>query len=322
MTKLPKRSQPSRRLAKYRRRSKNTGRDRTSWSKRFFSAVLVLAIIVAMVFGVVLTVGPSIFPLHTSQNILFIPFSLDGETNEMYFASFSVDDQTIKVTPVQDTTTTVIGGYGQYRLSAIWSLLQLEKKPAQFIQAALSWSTQVVVDDVISTDQTSSFTISNKQQLMQVMARELRGRWYRPDQFISLLSLFFFTKTVPEEQVMVLTQSVAISALPEYIGQHQAVCPIAVINTTSKSGLATVTAKIFEQSRLSVLRVTDDPTNLPESIISVTAEKKHPCYRLAKRLRTIFPNSVKLVDQPQLRQEHRADMVIVLGGDLAEVVAW
>ena len=94
-------------------------------------------------------------------------------------------------------------------------------------------------------------------------------------------------------------------------------CPVALINTTGESGLATSLARILEKSSFSIIKKDDSAENLEQSKVIYDPDEES-CNQLLGKLDKIFPQSLFVADKNEVLQ-NRAGMVIYIGRDLADL---
>ena len=76
---------------------------------------------------------------------------------------------------------------------------------------------------------------------------------------------------------------------------------------------------ILEKNGAVVVRVTDQ--NSPYQLSTLSFSSDHgSCQLLSERLRVLFPSKVIQQSHNQLQQEYRADLVIFIGKDLANLI--
>lgn len=278
----------------------------------FFSILTIFSIFIVASIWVA---GPYLFNLNNDRNILFSSSKIDGLESKIYFTYFLPSTQKIKVFPVQSEIVDVLGGYGDYQLKAVYPLLKMEKKNQSFQSAAMSWGAGLVVDEVFELN--PQVRIESKKDLSKLLRRKIISDLAQPGRLIESLQLFFYTQSVPIELVNIEMDSVR---LDELISSKDSMiyedCPAAVVNTTSKPGLASKVSTILEKSGAVVVRITDQSSPYQLSTFVYEADNLI-CQALVDRTQALFPKQTVEIDSYQLRQEYRADLVIFIGEDLA-----
>lgn len=94
-------------------------------------------------------------------------------------------------------------------------------------------------------------------------------------------------------------------------------CPVALINTTGESGLATSLARILEKSSFSIIKKDDSAENLEQTKVIYDPDEES-CNQLVGKLDKILPQSLLVADKNEALK-NRAGMVIYIGRDLADL---
>jgi len=94
-------------------------------------------------------------------------------------------------------------------------------------------------------------------------------------------------------------------------------CPVALINTTGETGLATSLADILEKSAFSIIKKDNNMENLAQTKIIYNPDEKS-CGQVLSKLNKILPESLLIADKSEVLN-HRAALVIYIGRDLADL---
>lgn len=94
-------------------------------------------------------------------------------------------------------------------------------------------------------------------------------------------------------------------------------CPVAVINSSGESGLATTFTGLLEKDGFSVVRRDSGPEILTETTLLVDQEVT-ACQLLISRFKQLMPNKIINHDR-ELAQQYRASAVIFLAEDLSQL---
>jgi hypothetical protein len=287
--------------------------------KKVIASAVLFGSLLIVLFGFCWWMGDAIFELKHDANVVFVYDNLDGKEGKIYFVQFLLDEHQITVQSLdKDQSVNVIGGYGSYQLPKVYPLLKLEKKDSLFTRAALSWAVGGVVDQVVVL---SDKEPTDKQQLVSILGSNIYRQGLDWENTALLAELYFFARSAPDELVTINTEPILLEKLSARVYQPvSGECTVAVVNTTPVPRLATRISGILESSGATVVRLDDSSTKNESSIISV--DPSHlGCKGVMARMKSVFPLAVEQVDQPEVRREHRADVVLMLGNDLGEVVA-
>jgi hypothetical protein len=94
-------------------------------------------------------------------------------------------------------------------------------------------------------------------------------------------------------------------------------CPVALINTTGETGLASSLASLLEKSAFSIVKKDSNDQNLEQTRIVYDPEEGS-CGKPLEKLKKILPQSLITADKPET-SSHRAALVIYIGRDLADL---
>ena len=238
--------------------------------------------------------GPRLFSFNSSKNILFVTDNLDLSKSNFYLAQYR-EDSTNK----------------SLQLSSV-ALTRVEKSQLRFVA---SWELGLLVDQVIALPVAE---LSQQSDLIKALrAKLLKQEKFSWRSTSFLLKTWFSTRQVKANNF----EFVASTKLQSKLNQEANDCALAVVNTTSANGLAGAMAEILEQNGGRVVRITDQDQFYQQSVLSyevMTQTQLHPCRHWIERLPALFFNQPQVEDQPTLGQKYRADLVIMLGQDLAE----
>ncbi len=287
--------------------------------KKIFTTLFVFGILAIAGFGFLWWMGDSLFQLKTDANIVFVSNTLDGEEAEIFFAQFLHEEQRITIQSIDSQQpVTVIGGYGEYLLPKVYPLLKLEKKNSLFTRAAMSWAMGGVVDQVVVVDDDQPLS---KKSLEKILSSQLYRQGLHWNNATRLAQLYFFARSAPDELVSVSADPIKLEKLSDALYEPtNNECTVAIVNTTHVPRLATRVSDILEKSGTVIIRLDDMEVESEASSILVDPNQLE-CADETERVKAVFPFEIATSDQPEVRQEHRADVVIVLGKDLGDVVA-
>ncbi len=281
-------------------------------------SVITLLCLTIVLVGSIWVAGPRLFALDNYKNILFFSSEIDSDKGKTIIAYFFPDSQEVKVISVKSTEVSVLGGYGEYELDRLYPLLAMERKKAPYQKAAYSWGTQTVIDHLHRTN--SNDELNNKKQLLKQLKIAAFNNIINPREFVELAKAFFFTRSIPTEQIIFSEEEVAadkLDILNNLVLYED--CTVAVVNTTEKLGLASKLSGVIEQNGVVVVRVTDQDSPYQLSTFSFSADHGS-CLSLSERLEVLFPNKLIKQQNQQLQQEYRADLVIFIGKDMADLL--
>lgn len=274
--------------------------------------------LLVVLMGSLWVAGSRIFALDNHKNILLISSEIDSSKSQIYLTYFFPSSKEITVLAVQSDQVSVLGDYGDYELERVIPLLTMERKKTDFKLAVMSWAMKTLVDSIVDIKPTTQ--IENKRQLQQQLWLAAFSHLTDPKEFIELAKAFFFTRSIPVEQITFSKHLIPIDKLNilDNVVLYED-CSVAVVNTTEKIGLALKMSDILEKNGAVVVRVTDQ--NSPYQLSTLSFNSNHgSCQSLSERLQVLFPNQVIKQNHDQLQQEYRADLIIFIGKDLANLI--
>lgn len=304
------------------RRTRSHASPKASHSESRPGLVKLLGLVVSLAVGLLAigwlgwTLAPEWLGFKQDQQTLFISSEKDGHNNKIYYAIYLKNENRIHLWELDpQTSVSVIGGYGQYPLSAVNRLLSLEKKSADFVRAAYSQAIGVGASEVITTVEPAAdlATLEATKKwwwqtaIANVSHHWQAWRWYWAADQVGLYGVAFHGR------ITVADLGREVRMLPDWLDNE---CSIAVVNTTAVSGLASQMARVLENGQLRVIRVTDSkqPADATELIMNDQAAER--CVRAMQGVKTVLPLEPQLVENQEAANQYRADIVVLLGKDV------
>ncbi len=298
------------------------GSSGSSFFQKIGLILVILLVLGGIGYGLFMEVLPKLIPLKNSKTIVIVSSTKDKSDNQIMVAHFKPEDSVITAAAIPaDQPVMVAGGFGEYPLRSVWPLLDMENKDDAFIRSAFSFAVGEAIDGVVVT---SEATIPTSQfELQTEMRQAIQHRSVAGLGLKDQLALYFFTTQLPSEKVRIKSLDVW-EAWERYRGElgllfPEADCPVAVVNTTNQSGLATAVAKVVEQSGYTVVRVTDNPEAEPHSRVAYAADSEE-CQVKAASLGHLFPQKVEVTADSATTQTYRAKIILELGEDIRSII--
>ncbi len=325
------------------RRQKTRAKNTSFFIKLFttlgvlFGGILVVLVILIIVWFFVL---PSVL-LSSIQNKNFILASndinsLEGQILLAHFGE-KPSDHVVYVVDGSERVE-VPNGYGQYAIGAVPTLLSVDTQSAETTRSVMSRIVGVPVDVVLTAAPLQLTALFEDQMVHKHeataffftsdVAEEVRARAFSvaladPAAAVALLRISFAARaqqpdTIPvrsyQETVSLFDNSAALVLTAE-----EQTCAVAVINTTGTSGLARETAHLLETNGVYVVREDSTATTLDVSQMQLSATSRPTCQSVAEKIASFFPESLVQTTQAQESVRYRADIVIMLGMDMADL---
>ncbi|CAN5305834.1 hypothetical protein BH10PAT2_BH10PAT2_1510 [soil metagenome] len=298
--------------------------ERNSIKKKETSKVLLIAIfglgiILVAVFLFLLAFFKRSWLESSDRNILLLPQTVDGYTGKILFAHISPTNHKIDVVMLNpELSVNVIGGYEQYPLRSIYPLWELEKRDTKILPAIYSFALSKVVDQVWLSDK--SHFDPNSPNFAEITQNILFFKITTPLTLGDRIWLYKFTQTLRPDQIKVTTvetmtdwQKLQSNIL---FGDQSSACNFAIINTIGISGAGSTVGKMLENSGFSIVRITDE-SPMAEKTELILGDKSAECQDQQDHTLNALPLSPKIIHDTTKANQYRANMVLILGKDMA-----
>lgn len=224
-------------------------------------------------------------------------------------------------------------GYGEYKVGSLLKLGSLEKLGSKLLTRTLQHQLGLKIHDYVSIEVPSSneIDVAFLKKLIRPMAFSLIGKplgvtdlvkyvktisILRPDQIEVIPiheSRLSYTQSLPDESLVYKLDEERLDA---FLQTHMrelvfsnTTTSVAIVNTTTYSGLASSLARILLNSGIDVVSLGENQEHLEKSIIMTSIGGKES--QIVMFLASLFPFEVKEASI----DEYRAEVVILLGED-------
>lgn len=201
------------------------------------------------------------------------------------------------------------GGYGTYRLGAIYALYRQEGKDDQYIRAAFSQILGEPLDGVYS------YTLTAEEALAQEISAHVPTSvlqavvgWVAGGE---LPSFHEQALSLTEVKKQILSRQKATQIAPtDY-------CPVAILNGSGIKGKAAAMSELLESLHFVVVHTATTPEPQLLSKLHISTKKKNACEHKLSSLRAFFTTPPEEIrdEQDAFVANYRADIVIILGKD-------
>lgn len=251
------------------------------------------------------------FPLKSAKTI-FIVTETEQVAPRAYLVRFVPSEQNMTLIELDaNTSVDVLGGYGRYKLYAVYPLLKIEKKSASFIRSALSFALETLVDDVLVVSESDS--IETKEDLERILFEASNKSFPKLFRTHTLFSLYSFSREADFEKEAMMPDGFSSRSKLALQAETPESCPVAIVNTTQTRGLAGKIAAIFANSGINVIRVDSDSQNRDNSQVYFD-ETIPDCVNLVQTISpVVFDSSVE--SNREIAERYRAGIVVLLGED-------
>ncbi len=251
----------------------------------------------------------------STQNILFVPKTKDGNKGQIILASINGNSQKVFVYEFpSDLKSKVIGGYGEYPLGSVLPLLKMEKKDEHFILATFSNIFQHSVTEFFGHQ--SNEERLDKWKLIKMLSKQ-RSTWALAWQIYKLNSASLTIERVENWQ----DWEKALNS--QLIGKVDDQCSVAVVNTTKTNGLASQLSGILEKSGVDVVRTTDSIWD--QSTTAIYQAEGEPenseCDSIIKIIQSVSPVKLGVNIDKTKPTQYRAKVVFFIGDELADILS-
>jgi hypothetical protein len=283
------------------------------------SFIFIVGIIILLLFyGSLRSFSQQKYP----QLIVLASSNLDVKENP--FLVINIDHEQNKITLLNINNKLkmgVLGGYGDYELRSVGPLLNIEKKPIKFIRSAYSFGLEQGFDQVallnkIQLNNQPSIKLLFWQMLTDPSLKSTLSWWQR-------WQFFCFSWLIPDTKIEIKNIESAAAWHNWQKNKSQPInptCSLSIINNTDKAKLASKIGQVLENSGARVVRTTTEagqPTKT-KLIYSVTSRD---CDFTKQQIEQLLPFSdVRAEANNDLAAKYRADVVILVGDDLGELV--
>lgn len=256
------------------------------------------------------------FSRHGTETVLFFTEKVDQAGAAVI--RFHFDSARIDVYPLpSELPVEVMGGYGMYRFQAMYPLLAMEGKDLEYVRSTFSLSVGVLLDEIWRANQ-SLLDISDGSRLRSFLSQHFWQNSYIPlSQKLAWLSLAMDKRT----EVRVYPPLATLPA-PEFQAlqffEQEPLCTIALVNTTTTTGLAGRIDQLLAGQNFRVVRTVSDTTPV-EKTVAITAEQMPAdCPDILRKIQRLVPEGMDHRLDTQETVQYRADIVIKLGSDVAQ----
>jgi hypothetical protein len=247
-------------------------------NRKILFSILLTLIMVGLVAMAIKSKLTDFYQLKTNERLLLIE-----NQKPVGILFFNVDDQQLVITDLRESNFDLSSLDKEATLS---SSVKKNLVYAFLFQTAFDQSYQYPYDD-LSREKLLAFFKNQKNYYFFLKNQELLWR----------------------EQTLVQVN----------VDQEQPIfnCAVALINTTTETGLANSLATILENSAFSIIKKGSNTDNLAQTKI-IYNQNEPACEEVLKKLQRILPESLVVADQ-QAALQQRAALVIYIGRDLADL---
>ncbi len=255
---------------------------------------------------------------NLDKNILLINIGSSGSSREILFAHISPSAQKIELVSLNPALPiNLLGSSDTFPLAAVLSVWTQQQKQIQYLPAGYTFGLGKIMDEVwVSYNFAWNAAQPNFSQIsQQIFLNHIATNLRFGDRFW----LYQFVRGLRPDQVQ-FSQADSIVAWQKATATSVYAdippdCSVAVINTIGVTGVGTRVGTILQKSGLSVVRISDEQTELPTTQLIEGADAQK-CLNQHLHLLNSLPVATKVVKDDVRSAQYRASMVLMIGNDL------
>lgn len=305
-------SKRSRKVSSRRRKPSSSRSTRSgNWAQAFIAWVVIAAVGIAVSWYVaVWGIGPAFLKtVLANKTIAYVPSQAEGSIVIVHFGSELKRSSAFLVDGEQKVN--LPGKYGEYKLNAVYPLLQMEQKDERYLIGSMNRVTGVFLSEVVNTSEALDVDRAHDaSELHQLFwDRLMNGRVELP-----LLGAWYVLKN---EALVTKTDSVKDVAkmLEKEMGGTFGArdeCSIAILNSTNIPGLAGRLSDIVEGNGGVVIRLGQYSETLENSQILYDPTRAE-CSVALEQIKTLSPVPFEIQEDTTVLNAFRAPIVAIIG---------
>lgn len=280
--------------------------------KKLLLTLVFIGVVVGVGYGLYSSILTNALQRTEPQTLLFVPNSVENTDNSVILVKLGREVKDSYMIQINGTeVVTLPAGYGSYRLSAMYPLLQLDKRDQQFITGSFSRSLHTILSTTYGLDSLQVEDNSFRPSLLRLAFSTLLQTREIP---LDLIKLWHFSQRGLDVQsvdsVHELQQLLDAKKKEQYIESE---CQVAVLNGSEHDGAASTLTDIFEKSGLVTIRTSSFSEATAQTTI-YHADKLY-CTKVLEMIPTVFVKQPIIITDEKMTAQYRAPIVIVIGND-------
>ncbi len=289
-----------------------------------FRQILMIMVSFLVVFVIgwwgALSLLPVVLPVtHDTHIVLAIPIS--HESINLYFFALSTVDHRIQAAQIPLSLEVVV--HGKQQTLASWISTASDVSPVAR-QSELSLALGLPLDEVVWLTPEQAALMTNLHAPLSPQTG--RDWWWQVARLAGDTqhwSWWAFAHRTNDDRFEVedaqhLATTQAWQSYRQKVSRASAFvqCPIAVVNTTAKRGLATELTTILDTAKMHVVRISDVSTVAEQSRVLVDPDAIE-CFDQARLVAKLSPLNNKIEQDEAIPRQYRAKIVWLVGADIA-----
>lgn len=248
--------------------------------------------------------------LVKNSTVAIVPSQADGNVLLIHFGN---QIKSSKVFIVQgDTIVNLPGKYGEYRLTAVYPLLELEKKDQRYLIGSMNRVTGIFLDEVIKTSKTYPHDVKDIRKAV-FEETKLQLKEHKKLNVALLASWYALShESVVNQDVPLLEVSQLLKREMGGTFAARDECSIAILNSTDISGLAGRLSTIVEDNGGVVVRLGQHSEKLENSQLLYDPSVKE-CAAALDQIKTLSPVPFEIKEDITVQSQFRAPVVAIIG---------
>lgn len=302
----------SRRTVKSKKTSSSS--NASSWFQTLVVWLLIAAIGVGIAWYVVVWgVIPALLrPIFKDNTIAIVPAEAEGSVTVIHFGDQLKKSHVFILNG--DTVVDLPGEYGEYRLSAVYPLLQIEQKDQRYVIGSMNRVTGVFLNKIITTP--TQLSATPKELGSQLISFFWNQALHQGKVDTMLLSSWYALQYESVVSTEVPIDQVAARLEKETGGTFAArdECSIAILNSTDISGLAGRLSDIVENNGGVVIRL-GQYSELLENSVLLYDPSEIKCKAALEQIATLSPVPFEIKEDSSVQNTFRAPIVAIIGSN-------
>jgi hypothetical protein len=255
-------------------------------------------------------VGAKLLSQQNSSTIAILPTIAGGEVLLVQLEP-ELKDSTVFILDGEEVVT-LPGLYGEYRLSAIYPLLLIDAKDDRYFRGTLNRVFGVFLDSEVLVDQT---LVSDPKELSKQLKATFWKQVFAGEEIsLDLIKTWYvlqYNNTVRNpESVKTVVDEIRAQTGGTFATRDE--CRVAILNSTTTSGLAGGLADIVEKNGGLVIRLGQYSDVLETSKLLYDPAVEE-CQEAIEQIKTLSPVSFEVEASVNVQGEFRAPLVAIIG---------
>jgi hypothetical protein len=295
------------------------------WFQKVIGGLLTLVVGLILLVATVFIFGPGIgYDLLNSGSMsstLVLPL-VETAGSKLLVIHAGTDLESSHAWVLDDSLVVdVPGGYGEYKLGAIWTLLDIDDRDDEYLRAVYGLILGQPVERVIPVVGDEEIGWPLLRRLTSALIKD--SSYSNFDRWLVLKSILVLRQDLPTQVTKVHHIDELMSAIafnPPLFSSLADECGLAIMNATDLAGLASKYSQTLEKNGAYVVRVDDAGSLYEKSFVILDAKHKDKCLPVGQLVSQLLPFEVEISRANDVYQTYRTPVALILGQDVAEIL--